>query len=96
MKTAFRLVDHIKLGLSIALLAGATGCVGYVDGGYRGAVVVPGPPDVYFYGGGYEHRHEVRGYSERGYQSRGSVHVSPPRLPAPPHPPGLPRLPGLP
>jgi glycogen phosphorylase len=40
-------VDRIKIGLGIALLAALTGCVGYVDGGYGGTVVVPGP-DLFF------------------------------------------------
>ena len=36
-----------KILLGITLLSALTGCVGYVDGGYGGAVVVPGP-DVIF------------------------------------------------
>lgn len=69
-------IDRIKLGLGIALLAALTGCVGYVDGGYGGSVVVPGPPDVFFFGGGYERGREVRGYSHRGFESRASAHPS--------------------
>jgi hypothetical protein len=69
-----KLMDNrIKMGLGIALLAGLMGCVGYVDGGYGGAVVVPGP-DVYFYGGGYERGHDVRAYSHRGVESRAVAH----------------------
>jgi hypothetical protein len=59
--------------LRIALLAGVTGCVGYVDGGYGGAVVVPAP-DLYFYGGSYERGREVRDYSHRGFESRAVAH----------------------
>jgi hypothetical protein len=46
-QTANGPVDRIKIGLGIALLAALTGCVGYVDGGYGGGVVVPGP-DIFF------------------------------------------------
>jgi hypothetical protein len=68
-------MNGIKIGLGIALLAALVGCVGYVDAGYGGAVVVPGPvfvpgPDVYFYGGGYERGRDVRVYSHRGAESR--------------------------
>ena len=68
-------VDRIKIGLGIALVAALTGCVGYVDAGYGGAVVVPGP-DVYFYGGGHERGHDVRVYSHRGVESRAVAHPS--------------------
>ena len=64
------LSQQIKIGLGIAVLASAAGCVGYVDGGYGGAVVVPGPV---FYGG-FEARPVVRVYSDRGYRSRGVAH----------------------
>ena len=60
-------MGRLKLGLGIALLAVVTGCVGYVGGG--GAVYVPGPPDVVFFGGGFEHEH-VHEYSHRGFESR--------------------------
>jgi hypothetical protein len=65
----------IKIGLGIALLATLTGCVGvgYVDGGYGGAVVVPGP-DVYVFGGGYERGRDVHAYSNRGVASRAAAH----------------------
>ena len=59
--------------LRIALLAGVTGCVGYVDGGYGGAVVVPAP-DLYIYGGSYERGRDVRDYSHRGFESRAVAH----------------------
>jgi hypothetical protein len=68
-------VDGIKIGLGIALLAALMGCVGYVDGGYGGAVVVPGP-DVYFWGGGYERGRDVHVYSQRGVASRAVAHPS--------------------
>ena len=72
-------MNGIKIGLGVALLAALVGCVGYVEGGYGPAVVVPGPvfvqePDVYFYGGGYERGHDVRVYSHRGVQSRAVAH----------------------
>ena len=75
-------VDRIKIGLGIVLLAILTGCVGYVDGGYGGAVVVPGPgvvvvpePDVYVFGGGYYERgRDVHDYSHRGSESRAVAH----------------------
>jgi hypothetical protein len=68
-------VAGIKIGLGVALLAALMGCVGYVDGGYGGAVVVPGP-DVYFYGGGHERGGDVRAYSHRGVESRAVAHPS--------------------
>jgi len=64
---------RITIGLEAALLAGLMGCVGYVDGGYSGTVVVPGP-DVYFYGGPYERGRDVRVYSRRGHESREVAH----------------------
>jgi hypothetical protein len=78
-------VDRLKLGLGMALLGALTGCVGYVEGGYSGAVVVPvpGPPDVYFYGGSYERGRDVHVYSQRGFESRVVVH---PAIRALPHP----------
>jgi hypothetical protein len=66
-------VDRIKIGLGTALLAALVGCVGYVGGGYGGAVVVPGP-DVYFYGGAYERGRDVHDYSRRGVESRAVAH----------------------
>jgi hypothetical protein len=66
-------VNQIKIGLGIALLAALTGCVGYVDGGYGGTVVVPGP-DVYVFGGGYERGREVHDYGRRGVESRAVAH----------------------
>jgi hypothetical protein len=72
-------MNQIKIGLSIALLAGLaglTGCVGYVDGGgygYGDAVVVGGP-EVGFYGGGYERGRDVHDYSHRGSFSRSVAH----------------------
>ena len=67
---------RIKIELEIALLTALTGCVGYVDGGYGGTVFVPGPPEVFFYGGGYERGHDVRVYSHRGVESRAVAHPS--------------------
>ncbi len=65
------LADRIKLGLGVALLVALTGCVGYVDGGYGGDVVVGGPVVV---GGvwdvGFVGRDVAHGYSHRGAASR--------------------------
>jgi hypothetical protein len=66
-------INRIKIGLGVALLAALTGCVGYVDGGYGGTVVVPGP-DVYLFGGGYERGRDVHDYSHRGVVSRAAAH----------------------
>lgn len=73
-------VDRIKMGLGIVLLATLTGCVGYVDGGYGGTVVVA-DPDVYVFGGGYyggggyyRGGHDIRDYSHRGSASRAVAH----------------------
>ncbi len=71
------LVKRIKLGLGILLLATLTGCIGYVGGGgdYGGGGWWGGP-DIYVFGGGYDHDrgHDVRGYSARGAASRGAAH----------------------
>jgi hypothetical protein len=68
-------VDQIKIVFGIALLAALTGCVGYVDGGYGGDVVVGGPVVV---GGvwdaGFVGRDVVHGYSSRGAASRSVAH----------------------
>jgi hypothetical protein len=67
-------VGRIKMGLGIVLLATLMGCVGYVDGGYGGAVVVA-EADVYVFGGGYYERgRDVREYSHRGSESRAVAH----------------------
>jgi hypothetical protein len=77
-------VDRIKLGLVIVLLATSMGCVGYVDGGPGGAVVVA-DPDVYVFGGGYYGGgyygggyhgggRDVHTYSQRGSASRAAAH----------------------
>jgi len=76
--TANGLVDRIKIGLGIALLAALTGCVGYVDGGYvaggYGGAVVVAEPDVYVFGGSYERGRDVHEYSHRGVESRAVAH----------------------
>jgi hypothetical protein len=69
------LAGRIKIGLGLALLTAMTGCVGYVDGGGGGAVVVGGPAYVDGgFGGFYGRGHDVRGYSQRGVASRGVAH----------------------
>ena len=87
MNKSKSLMDRIKMGLAIILLATVTGCVGYVDGGYvDGPVPGPWPWDWGFWGGGYyagrgwDHGHDygrgadVHAYSSRGAASRGVAH----------------------
>lgn len=66
-------VERMKIGLGIALLTALMGCVGYVGGGYGGAVVVPGP-DMVLFGGRYERGPDVHVYSQRGVASRAVAH----------------------
>ena len=66
-------VDRIKIALGIALLTVLMGCVGYVDGGYGGTVVVPGP-DLFLFGGGYDRGRDVHAFSQRGVASRAVAH----------------------
>ena len=75
MRRASGPMGRIRMGLAIVLLAALTGCVGYVDGGYSGTVVVPGPDDMYVFGGGYyEGGRDVRDYSHCGAESRAVAH----------------------
>lgn len=67
------LVERTKIGLGIVLLAGLTGCVGWVGGGYGGEVVAPGP-DLYLFGGNYDRGRDVHAYSQRGAASRAVAH----------------------
>ena len=68
------LVDLIKIGAGIALVAALTGCVGFVGGdGGGGEVVVPGP-DLFLFGGDYDRGRDVHGYSQRGSSSRAAAH----------------------
>ena len=73
MKKEDSLVDRIRIGLGIALLAVLTGCVGYWGGGYVGPVVVA-EPGVYFYDGYYESGPYWHDYSHRGHESRETAH----------------------
>ena len=66
-------IDLTKVGIGFLLLATLTGCVGYVDGGGGGTVVVGGP-EVGFFGGPYERGRDVHDYSRRGAISRGVAH----------------------
>jgi hypothetical protein len=76
-------VKRIRIALGLVLLIALAGCLGYVDGGYGGAVVVP-EPDLYlfgggyygggYYGGGYERGRDVHAYSHRGAASRAVAH----------------------
>jgi len=72
-KKTNRPLAMIKTGLGIALSAALMGCVGYVDGGYVGAVVVP-EPEVFLFGGGYERGRDAHVYSHRGAESRAVAH----------------------
>jgi hypothetical protein len=73
MNKANGLVDQIKMGLGIMLLATLVGCVGYVGGGGGGVVVAD--PDVYVFGGGYYGGgHDIHAYSHRGAASRAVAH----------------------
>ena len=71
-------VGRIRILLVGALLATVIGCVGYVDGGYGGGVVVA-DPDVYVFGGGgyYGRGRDVHDYSHRGAASRAVAHPAP-------------------
>jgi len=64
----------IKIGLATAMLAGMTGCIGFVGGG-------PGYDDGGGWwggwwggGGGYDRGHDTHSYSARGAASRGAAH----------------------
>jgi len=72
------LLDPVKIGLGIVVLATLTGCVGYVDGGGYGGGggVVVAEPDFFVFGGDYGHGHDEHGYSQRGYSSRALAHSS--------------------
>jgi hypothetical protein len=65
--------NNLKILLGIASLATLASCVGYVDGGYGGAVVAPGP-DLFLFGGGYDRGRDVHDYSHRGAESRAVAH----------------------
>jgi len=66
---------RVRIALAVTVLAGLTGCEGYVAGGdyYGGSVVVPGP-DVGFYGGFYDRGRDVHAYHDRGFRSRAIAH----------------------
>jgi hypothetical protein len=71
-----KIIDRIKIGLGIALVAALAGCAGgYVGvdgGGYGGTVVVPVADP--FFGGGFYDGGYARGYAHRGFASRGAAH----------------------
>ena len=70
-------IGRIRSLLVGTLLAALIGCVGYVDGGYGGGVVVA-DPDVYVFGGGYYGGgRDVHDYSHRGAVSRAVAHPAP-------------------
>ncbi|HXC34814.1 MAG TPA: hypothetical protein VNV43_03010 [Candidatus Acidoferrales bacterium] len=69
------LEQPVKVGLAIALVSAlTTGCVGYVDGGYGGGVVVAQAPEVVLFGGSYDRGRDVHSYSHRGSVSRAAAH----------------------
>lgn len=74
MKKIDALTEWIEIGVVIAALTALTGCVGWVDGGGGGAVVVAPAPDVYLFGGGYDRGRDVRAYRDRGAASREAAH----------------------
>ena len=75
MNTTKGVVERIKMGLGIALLAASTGCLGVVDGGYgyEGPVFLPGP-EFFLFGGGFDRGRDVHRYSHRGSESRRVAH----------------------
>jgi hypothetical protein len=76
MNKTNHLADRIKLALGATLLVTFMGCVGYVDGGYGGDVVVGGPVVVGgVWDGGFIGRDVAHGYSGRGAASRGAAHA---------------------
>jgi len=78
MNNAKGLVNRIKVGFGIVLVASLTGCAGYVDGGYGGGYGdyggYDGGSDIYLFGGGYDRGRDVQAYSHRGSESRGAAH----------------------
>jgi hypothetical protein len=76
MNKANGLADRIKVGLGLTLLVALTGCVGYVDGGGDGGVVVD-TPGVWVGGvwnGGYIGPDRAHAFAHRGAVSRGFAH----------------------
>jgi hypothetical protein len=69
------LVDQIKIGLLIGLLASLTGCATYGGGPYYDGGVVVAEPDEYLFGGSYDNGRDVHNYSHRGSASRGAAHA---------------------
>jgi len=66
-------IDRIKIGLTIAMLTALMGCVGYVGGGYGGAVIMP-EPEVVLFGGVRDRGPDVHAFSQRGVASRAMAH----------------------
>ena len=68
-------VERIKIWLAIGLVAASAGCAGYIVGGYDGgATVIVPDPDLYLFGGEYDHGRDAHGYSHRGHESRAAAH----------------------
>jgi hypothetical protein len=81
MRQTKPLVDRIKIGLAIAMLATLTGCIGWVggggyDGGWWGGDGGWWWDDGGWWGGGhgYDRGRDVHGFSARGAASRGAAH----------------------
>ena len=73
-------LERIRVGLTIGLVTGwllaISGCWwGGGGGGYYDGGVVVAEPDVYLFGGGYDHGRDVHNYSHRGAESRGAAHA---------------------
>ena len=69
------LVDKIKIGVLIGLLASLTGCATYGGGPYYDGGVVVAEPDEYLFSGSYDNGRDVHNYSQRGSASRGTAHT---------------------
>ncbi len=78
MNKAISLVERIKIGLVIGLVAILTGCAGYWTEGYYGdTMMVSEPePDMFIFGGYYDRGRDAHNYSHRGSESRRVAHPS--------------------
>ncbi|MHB8523238.1 MAG: hypothetical protein ACYDH9_21135 [Limisphaerales bacterium] len=69
------LVDRIKIGLGMAMLAALTGCLGWTDeGGVYGGMMMTPEPDYYLFGSDYGWGRDAYGYGYRGFESRRQGH----------------------
>ena len=63
----------IKIGLVIGLLAVLMGCAGTWFEGYY-VETLPGPDDMFLFGGDYYRGRDAHDYSHRGFESRRAAH----------------------